>query len=46
VIANADLDGGAIDAELGAVVVRERPGRTTDEEITVFAPVGSPSRTS
>lgn len=39
-IANADLDGGAIDAELGAVVVRERPGRTTDEEITVFAPVG------
>lgn len=31
----------AVDAELGEVVAGERPGRTTEEEVTVFKSVGS-----
>lgn len=41
-IIGAGLDEGAIAADLAEVVRGEHPGRTSDEQITVFAAVGLP----
>ena len=35
-----ELDAGAIHAELGEVLAGHKPGRSSDEEITIFAAVG------
>ena len=42
ILAGAGLDATALQAELGEILLGRKPGRTADDQLTVFAPVGLP----